>query len=284
MGRFSHVLLAADFDRTLTDANSNIPQSNLDAIRYFQEEGGAFTVATGRCIAMFQSQMEKIPPCAPLILCNGGLTYDRATGQIANVQGVPNGRQVVRELLEAYPYLNLEVNGIDAMYVFTENELRDKYYETLGAPYRHITVDEMPEPLIKAAFCGDFAEGLIGQFFDGTPEEAALFDRVLDELQEKYKDVMVVDRALMRIIDMQSVNSTKGKAARRLAKEMGRDVLVCAGDALNDLSMLEEADIAFIPSDALDEVKGRGFRETLPCTVGSIYGVIEELKKMYPEA
>lgn len=283
MGRFSHILLVSDFDRTLTDTHSNIPQSNLDAIRYFQAEGGAFTVATGRCIPMFLSQMEKIPPCAPLILYNGGAMYDRTTGQVSNVQGVPHGREVVRQLLKRYPQLHLEVNGIDAMYVFTENPNRDAFYERAGAPYRHMTVEEMPEPLIKAAFCGDFDDhSAIAQFFDGTEDDRILFDRVLAELQEEYKDTMVVDRALMRIIDLQSVNSTKGKAARRMANEMGRRLLVCAGDALNDLSMLEEADIAYIPRDALEDVKGRGFRETLSCEEGTIYGVVEELKKMFP--
>ncbi len=282
MGRFSRVLLAVDFDRTLTDTHSNIPQSNLDAIRYFQEEGGAFTVATGRCIPMFMAQMEKIPPCAPLILYNGGVIYDRVSGQVMDMQGVPNGREVVQELLARYPQLNLEVNGIDAMYVFSEDPNRDAFYEAVGAPYRHITVEEMPLPLIKAAFCGEFRDGTVAQFFDGTEEERVLFDRTLAELQETYQGTMVVDRALMRIIDLQSVHSTKGKAARRMAKEMGRDVLVCVGDALNDLSMLQEADIAFIPCDALDEVKGCGFRETLSCNEGAIYGVIEELKKLFP--
>ena len=29
MGRFDHVLLAVDFDRTLTDRKSEIPQANI---------------------------------------------------------------------------------------------------------------------------------------------------------------------------------------------------------------------------------------------------------------
>ena len=45
---FSDVLLTVDFDRTLTDPSANIPQRNLDAIAYFMEHGGAFTVNTGR--------------------------------------------------------------------------------------------------------------------------------------------------------------------------------------------------------------------------------------------
>ena len=52
MGRFSDVLLTVDFDRTLTATDSSIPERNLEAIRYFMAEGGAFTVNTGRSLAM----------------------------------------------------------------------------------------------------------------------------------------------------------------------------------------------------------------------------------------
>ena len=40
---FSDILLAVDFDRTLTAQDSTIPQRNLEAIQYFMDNGGAFT-------------------------------------------------------------------------------------------------------------------------------------------------------------------------------------------------------------------------------------------------
>ena len=48
MGKFSDVLLTVDYDRTLTAPDSSIPERNLEAIRYFMENDGAFTVNTGR--------------------------------------------------------------------------------------------------------------------------------------------------------------------------------------------------------------------------------------------
>ena len=49
---FSDVLLTVDYDRTLTAPDSTIPERNLKAIRYFLENGGAFTVNTGRSMPM----------------------------------------------------------------------------------------------------------------------------------------------------------------------------------------------------------------------------------------
>ena len=47
---FSDVLLTVDYDRTLTAPDSTIPQINMDAIRYFMDNGGTFTLNTGRSV------------------------------------------------------------------------------------------------------------------------------------------------------------------------------------------------------------------------------------------
>ena len=82
MPDFSHILLLADFDRTLTDPESRIPARNVEAIRAFQAQGGAFTVATGRSIPMFLSREAEIPYNVPLILYNGGAFYDYRTDEL----------------------------------------------------------------------------------------------------------------------------------------------------------------------------------------------------------
>ena len=66
MGIFSDVLLTVDFDRTLTAPNSTIPERNLEAIRYFIENGGAFTVNTGRSLPMTKVFRDIVPVSAPL--------------------------------------------------------------------------------------------------------------------------------------------------------------------------------------------------------------------------
>ena len=52
MPDFSDILLTVDYDRTLTAPDSTIPQRNLEAIRYFIDNGGIFTVNTGRSVPM----------------------------------------------------------------------------------------------------------------------------------------------------------------------------------------------------------------------------------------
>ena len=55
------------------------------------------------------------------------------------------------------------------------------------------------------------------------------------------------------------------------AKKETRKILVCAGDAENDLPMLLGADFAFCPADA---ILADRFPNVCPCTEGAVADVI----------
>ncbi len=281
MGRFSDILMASDFDRTLTDFNSNIPQKNLDAIREFEAEGGLFTMATGRSIPMFQKYMDMVPTNAPLILYNGAAAYDTDKKELIDVQEIPGGLELVRELHDRYPKLWLEVQGVEHHYLFDENPMREKFLDFFGASHRTISIDELPMPLIKPSFSGTFYDHTAAQFYDGTKEELDYIQTVAEELRRDYGDIMEVDLAMPRIIDLQAKNVSKGRAARRLADKLGRKILVCCGDGMNDVSMLKEADYPYVPKDCTAQLLDMGFNVTVSCNTGTIYGALEELKKIF---
>ena len=70
------------------------------------------------------------------------------------------------------------------------------------------------------------------------------------------------------------------RAKLDLAREYGRSVLACAGDAPNDASMLQEADFAFSPADRDPALKVDGLIDTVPCDDGSVADAIEKLEKL----
>ncbi len=280
MGRFSDILMASDFDRTLTDFQSVIPQKNIDAIREFQDEGGLFTVATGRSVPMFRKYMDLIPINAPLVLYNGAAVYDSDSRKIIEAQEIPGGHKLVKELHDRFPKLWLEVQGVEHHYLFDENPMREKFLDFFGASHRTISVEELPMPLIKPSFSGTFYDHTAAQFYSGTKDELEYIQKVAEELRRDYGDIMEVDIAMPRIIDMQAKNVSKGRTARRLANKLGRKILVCCGDGLNDVSMLREADYPYVPSDCAPQVLDMGFNVTVSCNTGTIYGALQELKKI----
>jgi len=106
MGKFSDVLLTVDYDRTLTAPDSSIPERNLEAIRYFMENDGAFTVNTGRSVPMIQAFRDRVPVNAPLLLYNGSAAYDLAAEKLLFCHEIQLDMwQTVRECMTLFPDL-----------------------------------------------------------------------------------------------------------------------------------------------------------------------------------
>ena len=80
------------------------------------------------------------------------------------------------------------------------------------------------------------------------------------------------------IVDVHAKGVSKLRSARLLQQELGKKILICVGDAENDLTMLEGADYAFCPSDG---VIAQRFPNVCPCGDGAIADVIyKEIPKI----
>lgn len=277
MADFSNILLAVDCDRTLTDIFGRIPARNLDAIARFQENGGAFTVATGRSEPMFRPYIDRIPANAPFLLYNGGACYDAATQTFSDVAEIPDCPALIRTLLRVFPQNPLEVQGLDYHYVFGDDPMRDAFYRFNHGAMKQITPDGLPPVLPKLAIYSAFRDETVKRFFAVEPEEAAQMDAVEQFLAQHYADAVEPVRAAPGIVDIQARGVNKGAAARRLAARLGRGILVCAGDALNDVSMLDEADYSFVPADCVAQLRDSRYPKVCPCGEGSVAEVIERL-------
>ena len=273
MGIFSDVLLTVDFDRTLTAPDSTIPQRNLDAIRYFIDNGGAFTVNTGRSVPMsMQNILPVVPVSAPLLLYNGSAAYDTETRQITQIYPIDlDPKTLLEDLIQRFPELNIEVQGIDAHYLCKENSGWVAYCENNGCVWGYIRTDAVPRPFLKAALYGQFRENTVASMFEATGAELALFEKAVRYVEEHYGDKVDVFRAAARIADIHAKGCSKLRAARDLQKAMGKKYLVCVGDAENDLSMLEGADFAYCPADG---VVADRFENVCPCGDGAVADVI----------
>ena len=127
---FSDILLTVDYDRTLTAPDSTIPERNLQAIRWFMENGGAFTVNTGRSLPMAHSFKDKVPINAPLLLYNGGAAYDLKQEKIVFMQEIQMDMwKTVHELIDLFPDLTVEVQALDKHYDFIPNPAWDAFSE-----------------------------------------------------------------------------------------------------------------------------------------------------------
>ena len=275
MGLFDDVLLTVDFDRTLTGRDSSVPQRNLDAIQYFMDNGGAFTVNTGRSVPMSaENIIGKVPVNAPLLLYNGSADYDIKSGKLSRYVEIPlDPAAVLTDVQNAFPQLNVEVQGLDAHYLLGQNPGWEAYNVHNRCPWDYVTAETVPQPFVKFAIYGQFRENTVAGMFQATEEELAEFARLDAYIREHYGDTVDTFRACARILDVHAKGCGKLNAARALQKKLGKKILVCVGDAENDLTMLEGADYAFCPADG---VVANRFPNVCPCDEGAVAEVIYE--------
>ena len=177
MGKFSDVLLTVDYDRTLTAPDSSIPERNLEAIRYFMENDGAFTVNTGRSVPMIQAFRDRVPVNAPLLLYNGSAAYDLAAGKLLFCHEIRLDLwQTVRECMTLFPDLTVEVQGLDAHYRFTENPAWDAFSDHNQCAHGLARPGDDLGPFLKFTLYGEFRDVTVASMFDGTPEEVRRMD------------------------------------------------------------------------------------------------------------
>ena len=270
---FSDVLLTVDFDRTLTAPDSTIPERNLEAIRWFIENGGAFTVNTGRSLPMAQAFKNKVPTNAPLLLYTGAAAYDVQQEKMVFMHEIKLDMwKTVRELIEMFPDLTVEVQALDKHYNFLPNPAWDAFSAN-NCAYGTAEDGQNLGPFLKFAIYGEIRDVTVSHLYYGTPEEIRRMDEAEAMLRETYGDDMAVFRAGPRVIDVQAAGISKGRAARQLQQELGRKILVCVGDAENDIVMLDEADYAFVPADAI--LKDR-YENVCKCADGAVADVIYE--------
>ena len=273
MALFSDVLLTVDFDRTLTAPDSTIPARNLEAIHYFMENGGAFTMNTGRGIPMsLRNILGIVPHNAPLLLYNGSADYDEENACLTRFVPLDLDPMVVLPDLQArFPELNVEIQALDAHYLMRKDKGWEDYCDNNGCPWKYAAPNQIPGPFIKFSIYGQFRENTVASMYEATEEELQQFDNAISFLQENYGSKIEIFRACARIADIHAKGCSKLKAARQLQTQLDRKILVCVGDADNDLTMLEGADYAFCPADG--SVADR-FPNVCNCADGAVADVI----------
>lgn len=272
MGNFSDILLTVDYDRTLTAPDGTIPERNLEAIRYFMAQGGAFTVNTGRSLPMTQAFRDKVPVNAPLLLYNGSAAFDTAENRLTFCHEIDLDLETTiatcRELL---PDLTVEVQGLKAHYRFCENPAWDAFCEHNLCAHAFAAPGDDLGPFLKFSVYGRLWDTSVKHLFEGSAEERRQLDEAAQLLREHFGDKCEIFRAAPRILDIHAKGVSKARSARELQQQLGRKHLVCIGDAENDLSMLENADFAYVPGDA---ILADRFENVCPCGSGAVADVI----------
>ena len=176
---FSEVLLTVDFDRTLTDMDGKIPERNLEAIRYFMENGGTFTVNTGRSTNTMKAHMD-VPVNAPLLLYNGSAAWEN--GALINCREIDLPVWETLDKVHAlFPDVTIEVQATDTHYFIYYTPGAVSYYDNMGWDYKIAEHGQDMGPFLKFTLFVDSCTNTVSRLYMGTQEEFAYFYKFFSE-------------------------------------------------------------------------------------------------------
>lgn len=270
MAIFDDVLLTVDYDRTLTAPDSTIPPRNLEAIRYFTENGGTFTLNTGRSTTTMQGLFSVIPVNAPFLLYNGSAFWEN--GKLTDMQIIDLPLwDTLLEIQAAFPQMNLEIQAADNHYLLDPKPEFMALYERMNWRWAPAVPGTDYGPFMKFAAYGIVRNSVFSDMFTTDPKDMAEFDRLRKFISCRWGDKVDVFMAAPRIADVQAKGVSKCNAARRLQAQLGKKILVCVGDADNDITMLDGADYAFCPADGVVAAR---YETVCNCADGAVADVI----------
>lgn len=230
MNKFENILIISDFDGTFAGKDGRIEKENCDAIRYFIDNGGHFTFASGRG----PSKMKELFPefstlvNAPMIMVNGELLYDPETDTILEEHPFDSALAVptAREILQRFPELTVLI--------------------TDGEQY---TSERMPD-------LGLSEDWRMMTFFG----DSNVIKECYREYHDKLSSILSVRCPSPYLIDNTRIGIHKGAFIPALkrwfeAKGITELTVFCVGDYGNDVDMLKAADVSCCPSNAIADVK-----------------------------
>lgn len=268
MGKFDGVLLATDFDDTFCPASGVVPPANLEAVKYFQSQGGVFTLATGRAYRTLQAFLPQVPVNAPVVLSNGAQLYDYSKNEMVLEKPVPTTIGAdLEELLSLYPQVGVEAYYGDQVYVWNPNHWIEYHLKKAKTQAIPCPVSEMPQPWGKAILENDNEILLPAQAY------------IRRHWPDRYEAIF----SNFHMLEITAKGATKGGMVLELSRRLGiqRENLYCVGDNQNDLPMLEISAIPFAPANCAQEVKDWGATILPPCEEGTIAALIQILDKRY---
>ncbi len=263
MNKFKGYLICTDCDGTLTYEPGKVSEENAKAIRYFQEEGGMFTLATGRFPGHAHEFGDQIQINAPMVALNGTVLYDLKNEKILHEWTAD--REDYFELFDYIHHQYPDVWECWINYTYKDSVSFKPGENQPGDGSLRALFDTLPKGLYKAlAF-----------------QKAEITPKLQEDLKEKFGDKFRFDTSWPEGLEIQPVHSGKGVAVQYMKEQMDCDIhtTVGVGDYENDLTLLECADIGYAVENALDSVKAVANRKTVSNKEHAIAKVIEELER-----
>lgn len=250
------ILYISDMDGTLLGADSKLSETSARIITDLTRRGANITVATARTPATVELILVNTQISLPAIVMTGAAMWCRNTKSYRNVSYLAEGtyknlmakceKYGVNPFRYALPdgksmqvYHNGPMSNVER--VFVEGRLN------LGLKNFHI---DKPHGLLP------YLPGVVFLFAMGERERIfALADELRATVDCSVSCYIDIADEKMGLLELFAPGVSKAAAVRQLSDEVGADRVVVFGDNLNDIPMMQVADVAVAVENARLEVK-----------------------------
>ncbi len=268
---FDGILLLSDLDGTLLDSRKNIPARSREAIRRFKEQGGLFSIATGRCPCSAEIVARQAEVNCPGVTLNGAVVYDFRAGRPAGQTCLPEWYQaVLRDVHAAFPAVGLQVYVGSDIYIVHSNDVVERLF--------HI---EHTEKCRKEASFGGLPPRVNKALIGGRHEELQRVRRFLEGRLEGMYGMFTEEQ----YYELLPAHTNKGTGVRQVAEVCGvsPSCIAVVGDYYNDVEMLKSAAYPMVAGNAPDDVKIFARFIAGDCDGGVVADVIEHMERRLRE-
>lgn len=231
-----------DLDGTLLNDKKEITAKNRQAIEALRRQGHVVVISTGRALpsAIKQARRLGLTGKGCYIICyNGGQIYDTQRDELIYQKSVP--MEYVRKVFDDARQFGIPIQTYTDTHVVTEqdNESLHEYVDIQQLPY--LVVDD-----VIAALEREPAKILALDY--QNPSRVVEFRSYMTPRYEGKLDIYLSHPALLELVPP-GVN--KGNAVRFLCQYLGIPLenSLAAGDAENDLTMIQAAHVGAVMSN-----------------------------------
>ncbi len=268
MKKFENILLISDIDGTLVDYSFTISEENKAAAKYFMENGGTFTYATGRQMPVAQMIIDQLTPNAPVICYNGAAIYDYAEKKYLWLSPLSEDTSdIIDDIITNCPKTNIEINTPVGLYLVTDVPGNMKRYQQLSDLFTKVdSYDDAPKPWLKivCAMTDEYMPVVRGHI----------------QSQPYFKNYQFSQSASW-LYELLPFGVNKGTALSRLKDLLGnKHKVIAIGDNENDIEFVAAADIGFAVADGSPLLLEHCKNLTAPLHGHALVDIVEKLDKV----
>ena len=263
-------MIISDVDGTLLDANHQITDENKKAVMEYRRAGGLFTLATGRIEKSAVKIQQELSVDIPLILYNGAKIVDIGKNIVVFEKYLTEDQATAAvRALEVFPVSVILYSGGEGYTLSYTDNIKE-----------HAVMEGINPVLIKDMMTIDLSKvNKILFAGDNDDNDDILFGNYLMEYERICKSLPFIVRSNKRYLEFLPEGVNKGTAVEVLASHLGipMEEIICFGDNLNDLEMIQKAGLGVAMGNGHEELKEIADFVAPPNTESGLASVINNI-------